>query len=124
LFGRFTGSMERSDSSTPFMRAVWHLPSPAGLIRSSRPAGAEVSRFSCMQFLSVLGVYDYAGPAHRSRSRRWPCCLPLVSTGSAPRTSFSKLNTRPTDTSVYASPAASRRRPQDSRPRWFATPFL
>jgi hypothetical protein len=27
----------------------------------------------------------YAGPANCSRSRRWPCCLPLLSTGSAPR---------------------------------------
>ncbi|HLM98109.1 MAG TPA: hypothetical protein VK335_02435, partial [Bryobacteraceae bacterium] len=76
------------------------------------------------QFLSVLGVYDYAGPTNCSRFRRWPCCLPLLSTGSAPRISFTKLNTRPTDASVYASPTASRRCTQDSRPGWFATPFL
>ncbi len=31
---------------------------------------------------------------------------------------------RPADTSVYASNVTSRRRPQDSRPRWFATPSL
>ena len=31
---------------------------------------------------------------------------------------------RPADTSVYASHVASRRRLQDSRPRWFATPSL
>src|SRR5580704_4549955 len=96
------GTTERSDSSTSFMRAGRLLPSPAGLLRSSRPVGAEVSRFSCMQFLSVLGVYDYAGPTNCSRFRRWPCCLPLLSTGSAPRISFTKLNTRPTDASVYA----------------------
>jgi hypothetical protein len=27
----------------------------------------EVSRFSCLQFLSVPGVYDYAGPPAGSR---------------------------------------------------------
>jgi len=106
------------------MRAVRLLPSPAGLLRSSRPVDAEVSRFSCLQFLSVLGVYDYAGPANCSRFRRWPYSLPLLSTGSAPRISFTKLHTRPTDASVYASPTASRRCAQDSRSGWFATPFL
>ena len=124
LFGWLIGTTERSDSSTSFMRAVRLLPSPAGLVSFSLPANAEVSRFSCMQFLSVLGVYDYAGPPTRSRFRHWACCLPLLSTESAPRISFTKLNTRPTDASVYASPAASRRRTQDSRSGWFATPFL
>src|SRR5205823_12871260 len=38
--------------------------------------------------------------------------------------SFSKLDSRPVDTSVYASPGASRLPAQDSRSRWFATPFL
>ena len=52
----------------------------------------------------MLGVYDYAGPTLGSRYRRRSCGLPLLSTGS--RISFSKLNTRPTDASVYASPAA------------------
>lgn len=70
LFGWFRGTMERSDPWASCMRAVWLLPSPAGLVRSSRPATAEVSRFSCMQFLSVLGVYDYAGLASGSRYRR------------------------------------------------------
>jgi hypothetical protein len=44
-----------------------HEPSPTGLRRSSRPVNAEVSRFSCMQFLSVLGVFDYVGPVTCSR---------------------------------------------------------
>ena len=88
LFGWLTGTTERSDSSTPFMRAVRLLPSPAGLGRLSPPVDAEVSRFSCMQFLSVLGVYDYAGPVNGSRFRRCPCCLPLLSTGSAPQIKF------------------------------------
>ena len=38
---------------------------------------SEVSRFSCMEFPDVRGVYDYAGP---TRDLRWPPCshgLPL-----------------------------------------------
>src|SRR5437762_7492773 len=37
---------------------------------------------------------------------------------------FSKLDSRPVDASVYASPGTSRHPAQDSRSRWFATPFL
>jgi hypothetical protein len=70
LFDWFLGTTEQSDSSGPFARAVRPLPLPAGLVRCLRPVGSEVSRFSCMQFLSVLGVYDYAGPA---RNSRWRC---------------------------------------------------
>jgi hypothetical protein len=41
------------------------------------------------------------------------------------QTGFSKLNSRPTDTSVYASSATSRRRLRDSRPEWIrCSPFL
>ena len=47
--------------------AVWLLPSTAGLL-SSFPTGiSEVSRFSCMKFLGVSGVYDYAGLGRGSR---------------------------------------------------------
>ncbi len=56
------------------------------------------------------------------RSRQ--CCLPVRSTRSAPEMRFSKLNSRPVDASVYASPGTSRHPAQDSRSRWFATPFL
>ncbi len=66
------------------------------------------------------------GAAARTRAYRpcW-CCLPPVCTGSAPRIcNFSKLDTQPADASVYASVAASRRLPQNSRSGWFATPFL
>ena len=44
-------------------------------------------------------------------------------TGSASGLRFSKLNSRPVDTSVYTSSGTSRHPAQDSRPR-FATPFL
>jgi len=37
---------------------------------------------------------------------------------------FSKLNSRPVDASVYASPGTSRHPAQDSWSRWFAIPFL
>jgi hypothetical protein len=82
LFGDFIGITARSDSSSPFMPDVRLTPSPAGLIRF-RSVNDEVSRFSCMQFLGVRGVYDYVGPTPGSRNRRPPCCLPLLSTGSA-----------------------------------------
>jgi len=55
--------------------------SPAGITE-------EVSRFSCMLFLSVPGVYDYAGPLADSRWRRCVCGLPLLTTGSASRSRF------------------------------------
>jgi hypothetical protein len=44
--------------------------------------------------------------------------FPLTEKGRRPRFSFSQLNTRPADASVYASPAASRRPVQDSRSGW------
>ena len=59
--------MPLSDSSQTYMRAVWPKPSPA-VLRLTRAAGAcEVSRFSCMKFLGVSGVFDYAGPSRNSR---------------------------------------------------------
>jgi hypothetical protein len=36
----------------------------------------EISRFSCMLFLSVRGFLDYAGPDNHSRLARLPYCLP------------------------------------------------
>jgi hypothetical protein len=42
------------------------LSSPAGL-PLSLAVNDEVSRFACMQYLSVPGVYDYAEPAADSR---------------------------------------------------------
>jgi hypothetical protein len=112
---RLLGIVHAGRSASAFSRRT------VPLLAASRCRGLPVLVHA---FLSVLGVYDYAGPANCSPLRCWPCCLPLLSTGSAPRISFTKLNTRPTDTFVYASFVASRRPTQDSRPRWFATPFL
>jgi hypothetical protein len=46
---------------------VWPKPSPA-VLRLTRAAGVcEVSRFSCLKFLGVPGVFDYAGLSRNSR---------------------------------------------------------
>src|SRR5713226_6567255 len=43
------------------MRAVRPKPSPAVLPPGFAAGVSEVSRFSCMKFLGVSGVFDYAG---------------------------------------------------------------
>src|SRR4029077_11369282 len=53
--------MPLSDSSQTCTRAVRPEPSPA-VLRLTFAAGiSEVSRFSCMKYLGVSGVFDYAG---------------------------------------------------------------
>jgi hypothetical protein len=75
--------MPLSDSSQTYMRAVWPKPSPA-VLRLTRAAGVcEVSRFSCMKFLGVSGVFDYAGLSRSSRYRACSCCLPRITKTSA-----------------------------------------
>ena len=60
-------SMARSDSSGACVSALW-LCTFADRPRSFSGRGTpEVSRFSCMLFLSVRGFSDYAGPTARSR---------------------------------------------------------
>src|SRR5262252_6825555 len=67
LFGWFIDSMARSDSSGACVSALW-LCAFADRPRSLSGRGApEVSRFSCMLFLSVRGFLDYAGPTAHSR---------------------------------------------------------
>jgi hypothetical protein len=59
--------MPRCDSSETNTRAVRPKPSPA-VLRLTLTAGiSEVSRFSCMKFIGVSGVFDYAGPNRNSR---------------------------------------------------------
>src|ERR1700694_1777667 len=67
LFDRFTGTAAQSDSSETCRSAV-------RLVACSDPSRSwldrevpEVSRFSCMLFLSVRGFLDYAGPVDHSR---------------------------------------------------------
>ena len=70
LFDRFIGTTAQSDSSRACAPALW-LCAFADRPRSLSGRGApEVSRFSCMLFLSVRGFYDYAGPTARSRLAR------------------------------------------------------
>jgi hypothetical protein len=57
--------------------------SPADLQPSWAAGVSEVSRLSCMKFLGVPGVFDYAGLARDSRYRPCPCCLPHIFTASA-----------------------------------------
>jgi hypothetical protein len=75
--------MPLSDSSPTYTRAVWPKPSPA-VLRLTLAAGVcEVSRFSCMKFLGVSGVFDYAGLNSSSRYRCCSCCLPHITKTSA-----------------------------------------
>jgi len=53
---------------------------PAATLAAGIP---EVSRFSCMKFLGVPGVFDYAGLNKDSRYRPRSCCLPRILTASA-----------------------------------------
>src|ERR1700681_2970088 len=60
LFGWFTGTTAQSDFSRTFVSAVRFM------AFADRPCSAdqgvrEISRFSCMLFLSVRGFLDYAG---------------------------------------------------------------
>jgi hypothetical protein len=93
LFDRFTGTTARSDSSGTCRHAV-RLIAFSGRSRSWLDREVpEVSRFSCMLFLSVRGFLDYAEPAGHSRLRNRPCGLP--SSGDevgVSDQSFSKLN--------------------------------
>ncbi len=67
LFDKFTGTMAQSDSSIACLSAVGLIAfSDRSRLWLSREA-FEVSRFSCMLFLSVRGFLDYAGPACHSR---------------------------------------------------------
>ena len=77
---------------------------------------SEVSRFSCIEFLDVRGVYDYAGPARSSRYRSRSCCLPLCRQRRRPDCNFSKLDTQPIYAPVYASVGTSRCILQNSGP--------
>jgi hypothetical protein len=65
------------------MRAVRPGPSPADLLPDWAAGVSEVSRFSCMKFLGVSGVFDYAGLNKDSRYRPCSCCLPRILTASA-----------------------------------------
>jgi hypothetical protein len=63
LFGGFIGTTAASDSSETCLSGLWLFAFPD---RSPWARDApEVSRFSYIGFLSVPGVFDYAGPDER-----------------------------------------------------------
>src|SRR5690242_7141561 len=62
LFGGFTGTTAQSDFSRTFMSAV-RFRAFADRSCSIGQDVREISRFSCMLFLSVRGFLDYAGPS-------------------------------------------------------------
>src|SRR6267143_5845067 len=71
LFVWFIDNMARSNSSRACTSALWlwaFADRPRSLSGQGTP---EVSRFSCMLFLSVRGFSDYAGPTARSRLSRY-----------------------------------------------------
>ena len=70
LFGWFIDTMARSDSSLACASAVWQWAFADRPHSFSGRGALEVSRFSCMLFLSVHRFSDYAGPTARSRLSR------------------------------------------------------
>src|SRR5438094_3101895 len=67
LFDWFTGTTAQSDFSGTCMSAVWFM-AFADRSCSFEQDVREISRFSCMLFLSVRGFSDYAGPNSHSRN--------------------------------------------------------
>src|SRR6266478_3628713 len=63
LFGWFTGTTAQSDFSCTFISAVRFM-AFADRSCSFVQDVQEISRFSCMLFLSVRGFLDYAGPSN------------------------------------------------------------
>src|SRR5580658_6774037 len=93
LFSRFTGITAQSDFSCTCMSAVRFM-AFADRSCSFEQDVQEISRFSCMLFLSVRGFLDYAGPDN-------PLAVSVVvvlpsslrnGVGVLCQTDFSKLN--------------------------------
>src|SRR5437867_3900356 len=96
---------------------------PARRLATTGDNGA--SRFSRMEFLCMLGVFDSAGLRHARAiacsHRRLPCCL----TPSAPRNAGFRSSILSLQIPLSnASSAALRPPPHGSGPGWFATPSL
>ena len=112
------------DSSPACMPGLrFWLPGPVRQPGRPRMPARSLGSRAC-SFSTCVRLLDYAGPVGNSRFRSRQCGLPVASTRSAPGIRFSKLDSSPVDASVYASPGTSRHPAQDSRSRWFATPFL
>jgi len=114
LFERFIGTMPLSDSSQTYMRAVRPKPSPAGPDRSGRLRGLPVLVSEVSRRAGGLRLRRAVREARASASR--PCCLPPSQGCRRPDCAFSKLNTPPTYSPVYASLCTSRCPAQNSGP--------
>src|ERR1019366_2145268 len=126
LFDRFTGTMAQSDSSEACLSAVRH---EAFSDRSRLWLGredSEVSRFSCMLFLSVPGSQTTQGWLATRDNAANHVAFPLRETvGDPDPIPFRSSIARPTNALVYASTETSRRQSQDSGSRWSSlSPFL
>src|SRR5207237_2692192 len=75
LFHRFTGTTAQSDFSCTFTSAFRFMAFTDRSCSFEQDV-QEISRFSCMLFLSVRGFLDYAGPNSHSRIAWLPYCLP------------------------------------------------
>src|ERR1039458_5702278 len=106
-------------SQTPPWRtrpACGYSPSRTGLLAQT-PRRSPGSRAYC--FWACLGSSTTPGPAMaRDLSPSAGMAFPLTEKGRRPVLSFRSSIAQPTDASVYASPAASRRPAQDSRSGW------
>src|SRR5438094_150105 len=100
LFDWFTGTTAQSDFSGTCMSAVWFM-AFADRSCSFEQDVREISRFSCMLFLSVRGFSDYAGPNSHSRNSVATVLPSSISEGSRhpDPSAFRSSIARPTGTS-------------------------
>src|SRR5713226_7784214 len=100
LFHWFTGTTAQSDFSGTCMSAVWFM-AFADRSCSFEQDVREISRFSCMLFLSVRGFSDYAGPNSHSRNSVAAMLPSSISEGSRhpDPSAFRSSIARPTGTS-------------------------
>src|SRR5215470_2043383 len=82
LLRRYYAAARLPTSVHPGLMAHRFLPAVRSLLAAD---GDGVSRFSCVKFLCMRGVFDSAGPSVCSRCLRTrPFCLPVWPTPSTP----------------------------------------
>ena len=87
LFGSFSGTMLVSDFSVAYVLGLWPqaFPNRPGVL-FCLPKTSEISRFSSIERPRMHRFLDSAGSMHDSLVNVvTSCCLPLRTTGSAPR---------------------------------------
>ena len=120
------GSQVLRRSQTPLERTCQPFgsaPSRTGLDQIETLQRSPGSRACCFSTCSgSSATQGRTPPRDRTRTPVWPSLF-ANKIGTLKEICRSSI-ARPADASVYASNVASRRRPQDSRSRWFATPSL